>query len=293
MIELLTTITIMAILISILMPAASMVRKNAKETQQKTQITKIDMAILSFKVEHGNFPPSAERIQNDPFRYNPGAVALAEALVGQDLMGFHSWSIFKNDSQGYDPNPSGGGLQPLYFSDSYMPPVTERENNLKRRKGPYLDIEGSNAFTLEQLYGSSTGTLVKERYVICDVFGVKKLTINKKRYKAGSPILYYRANTASKMIVGARYDQRIYNYQDNWELLKLKKLPDLDNHLMYEKGRDFFYSDWENAPNPYYKIIDPKASTDILKWPHRADSYILISAGYDGEYGTEDDIFNF
>jgi hypothetical protein len=24
-----------------------------------------------------------------------------------------------------------------------------------------------------------------------------------------------------------------------------------------------------------------------------ADSYILISAGFDGEYGTSDDVFNF
>ena len=27
--------------------------------------------------------------------------------------------------------------------------------------------------------------------------------------------------------------------------------------------------------------------------PYRADSYILISAGYDGLYGTRDDICNF
>jgi hypothetical protein len=27
--------------------------------------------------------------------------------------------------------------------------------------------------------------------------------------------------------------------------------------------------------------------------PYRSDTYILLSAGYDGEYGTVDDIFNF
>ncbi len=27
--------------------------------------------------------------------------------------------------------------------------------------------------------------------------------------------------------------------------------------------------------------------------PFRADSYILMSAGYDGDYGTADDIYNF
>ena len=27
--------------------------------------------------------------------------------------------------------------------------------------------------------------------------------------------------------------------------------------------------------------------------PYRADSYILMSAGFDGLYGTKDDVFNF
>ena len=27
--------------------------------------------------------------------------------------------------------------------------------------------------------------------------------------------------------------------------------------------------------------------------PYRSESYILLSAGFDGEYGTEDDVFNF
>jgi hypothetical protein len=40
-------------------------------------------------------------------------------------------------------------------------------------------------------------------------------------------------------------------------------------------------------------IMDPKASTDVRPWPYRPDSYILISAGADGLYGTGDDITNF
>ena len=44
------------------------------------------------------------------------------------------------------------------------------------------------------------------------------------------------------------------------------------------------------------KLIDPKAkaaSGGIINWPYRPDSYILISAGADGLYGTGDDITNF
>ncbi len=27
--------------------------------------------------------------------------------------------------------------------------------------------------------------------------------------------------------------------------------------------------------------------------PYRSDSFILLSAGFDGEYGTRDDVYNF
>jgi hypothetical protein len=41
----------------------------------------------------------------------------------------------------------------------------------------------------------------------------------------------------------------------------------------------------------YWNIRNEKVST--ISRPYRADSYILISAGWDGEYGTADDICNF
>ena len=46
--------------------------------------------------------------------------------------------------------------------------------------------------------------------------------------------------------------------------------------------------------SPDYKIVDQKVleASGIL-WPYRADSYILISAGIDGLYGTSDDMTNF
>ena len=41
-------------------------------------------------------------------------------------------------------------------------------------------------------------------------------------------------------------------------------------------------------------LDDPQKAPNVTGgWPHRSDSYILISAGVDGEYGTGDDITNF
>jgi hypothetical protein len=41
----------------------------------------------------------------------------------------------------------------------------------------------------------------------------------------------------------------------------------------------------------YEKTLDKSALP--IERPHNKDSYILISAGWDGVYGTRDDVFNF
>ena len=38
-------------------------------------------------------------------------------------------------------------------------------------------------------------------------------------------------------------------------------------------------------------IVNEQVQT--IRRPYRADTYILVSAGKDGDFGTADDIFNF
>ena len=45
--------------------------------------------------------------------------------------------------------------------------------------------------------------------------------------------------------------------------------------------------------NFYNFISDPMVSVGGMDMPYNRDSYILISAGMDGEYGTADDMTNF
>ena len=47
-----------------------------------------------------------------------------------------------------------------------------------------------------------------------------------------------------------------------------------------------------NGPIRFYEMTRNENITSTVR-PVRADSYILQSAGYDGDYGTPDDIFNF
>ena len=271
MIELLIVLGIIALLVGLLVPALSTVRNMAKETKQKAQFSTIEMALVAFKNDYGDYPPSTNELGD-----YCGAQKLAEALLGRDLLGFHPDSTWiATDPTFYPPSPPG-----------------PTEDNLRQRKGPYLELATANAFRLgfsapnmrDGLF-ANTGGLAWDRNVLCDVFGMKKVTIMTpitlvpRVFSAGSPILYFKANASSKRIEPP--PPLIYDLEDNRVLIMLGRISDgMQHHLNT-------YSEFI----PY--IMDPKASTDVIPWPYRPDSYILISAGVDGLYGTDDDITNF
>jgi len=281
-VELLTAVVIISILVSLLVPALSVVRNIAKEAKQKAQLTTIDLVLVAFKNDYGDYPPSSAKDLSDE-DYS-GSQKLAEALVGWDLMGFHPDSAFRSDGKDDDDNE----IYPDPLNISNPDHVT----NLKERKGPYLESSTANAFKLGDLFGTVTG-LEANTYVLCDSFGVRKITIenpsNKKlvTFKAGTPILYYRANTSSKdHMTGGDFKKRIYNAEDNKNLTALKSVtPDGTGGNVHPLDDSA-----SNYKAFYDHITDPKVA---ISWPYRADSYILISAGADGLYGTEDDITNF
>ena len=295
-VELLTTLAIITMLVGLLVPALNLVRNIAKETKQKAQLTTIGLALMTFKndSDYGDYPPSDWPLPPAPGSDYCGAQKLAEALLGWDLLGFHPKSAWRAD--GLD------GLTPQGLL-TYDPPkrrdVAPQDgilDTLEERKGRYLELATTNAFRLginqnrldpEGLF-DDPAPLAPDTFVICDVFGVKKITIIQPGptgktdvFKAGTPILYYRANTSKKNINHLRWSERIYNVEDNLGLVGLGRITDSEPHAL--------------DPIKFYETItDPKATTTpLVPWPYRPDSYILISAGLDGEYGTKDDIRNF
>ncbi len=279
MVEILTVVGIIAILVAVLIPALTMVRRIAKETQQKAQLTAIDLALMAFKADYGDYPPSDWPLPPDS-RYPCGAQKLAEALLGWDLLGFHPDSEWMADGRDEDD-----------AEDIYPDPLdtTDPEHiaNLKARRGPYLELAGANAFRLGNIsvdkpgLFANTAPLEPDTFVICDVFGIKRIALAAGRtVKAGAPILYYRANTSKKNIDDGDWKERIYNVEDNFGLIGLGRIKDGKTHA-YALDVEKFYTD----------ITDPKVAA--IPWPYRPDSYILISAGADGLYGTSDDICNF
>jgi type II secretory pathway pseudopilin PulG len=282
-VELLTVMTIITILIGLLVPALNKVKQFATNVKETKQINSIDVAVELFNSEFGYYPESTAMDGTGLVSYC-GAMKLAEAVMGQDLMGFHPNSTFRAD--GLDT--TGMAL--------YATGVANGIPNLSARKGPYLPPENANAVRLTDIYGTTIAPFVRNTsnlapFVLCDVFSRQMAG----GQKTGMPILYYKANTAntvhdynsvSLLNSMAWNDSKgnIYNYRDNQELLGLGKPwagggTSSGTHLLYDPIR--FGKNIKNE----------KVST----WtrPARADSYILISAGWDGEYGTADDVCNF
>ncbi len=270
-VELLTVMSIIVILIGLLVPALNKVKRYAMDVKQKAQFHSMDAAIELFNNEFGWYPPSeAVDTQNQSYC---GAMKLCEAIMGKDLLGFHTNAAFRSD-----------GLDATGTIQCY--PSSPTSDNLKSRKGPYLQAENANAYRMDAIYGQdNVGTFLPETFVLCDVYD-RQMTSGEK---TGMPILYYKANTAYNMhdptlpMEATNNAGNIYNYLDNQDLVVLGKPWDQSKeaHKLGDEGAERFYQNTQSD----------KISTAIR--PFRPDTYILISAGWDAEYGTADDICNF
>ena len=275
-VELLTVMSIITLLIGLLVPAMNRARKHAKLVKQKAQFYSINTQIELFNVEWDGYPPS-EAFDEAGASYC-GAIKLCEAMMGQDLLGFHPDSHFRAD--GMD-----GSIPPIPLYPDPAPPPGDPAylaylENLKSRKGPYLQPANANAYRLNDLYPGNTGQFDGKLFVLCDIYNSVRLLSGGK---TGMPILYYKADTShSAHNQGNPSDpENIYNYLDNNELVELGVPSDPGaEHPLF------------TAPARFYELTRNDKVTATSR-PYKADSYILLSAGFDGQYGTGDDVFNF
>jgi len=280
-VELLTVMSIIIILMGLLAPAMNRVRRYAWRVRQKNQFHSINIALELFRAEFEVYPDSGEL---DPAGVPYcGAMKLAEAMFGQDLLGFHPDSRFRADG-----TIDGTAATQLYPDPAPPPPLPPAYvENLKTRKEPYLPLEQANVYKLEYLFANAATAFNEERFVLCDVYNRVVNTQTGKR--VGMPLLYYRANTSNTrhdpadLPVPGNDKGQIYNYLDNNQLVGLGKPwdpPPGTPHTLMTNPKKFYESTWNE-------------SITSIERPYRMDSFILLSAGFDGEYGTPDDLFNF
>jgi type II secretory pathway pseudopilin PulG len=324
-IELLTVMSIIVILISLLAPALNRVRRYATDVKQKAQFHSVAVALDMFNAEFDGYPDSNGVDDYGNGNNYCGAMRLAEAMVGQDLKGFNPSSRFQR--RGF-PNRSDslwdGMPYPPYNTCGVTGGATGAacyNENIRSRK-MYLELEHANAYLLSDIYDSGVISSAVAglsgppavgfdpcTYVLCDSYN--RVTNKTTGRKMGMPILYYRADPAKYLfptigtspptmsgtgLMGAYY--YTYNFYDNQALIQMG-MPWIPSntyvHRLASAGttpEGFYIANINACPEEFYRIIrDPKVPSGDK--PYRVNSYILISAGFDGEYGTSDDIYNF
>ncbi len=265
------------------MPSLSAAKRYAKEVRQKAQFRAIGAGLDMFNSDEGAYPDSGRYDSTGAVEYC-GAIKLCEAMVGQDLMGYHPASRFRDDFT------NGVDADLLYDYDPDTIDATDPdEDNIRARKR-YMDAEQMGANRLEYMYSTGrTGLFREDLFVLSDVYTrLTNRNPNSGAYKIGMPILYYKADVTKTRnnVLDDTDTENIYDYTDNEQLVKLG-MPDEPWVVPYPQHKlDQDYKE-------FYKMINNDSIGIQFGRPVRAESYILQSAGYDGQYGTADDMFNF
>ncbi len=288
-IEVLTVISIIAILITITVPSINAARRYAKNVVQKGQFHDIVGALEVYKNEFGDYPDSTDNSMPPTDPYDPstycGAMKLCEAMMGKDGLGLNVESNFTCD------HSNTTGTYPLYGWDPCSPPP---EENLRNRHAPYLGGRNFQRYPIVEVLTSSNtfqcgNSLATARCeVISDVFRrftVPVSPVNSKVRKVGLPVLYFKA-TENGVSHEFGLPNNIYDISNNWAII---------DHT-WPRTKDHEWSDAREpaggGPEKFYADTRDQAVT-ALTVPHNLDSFILVAAGSDGLYGTRDDIFNF
>jgi type II secretory pathway pseudopilin PulG len=280
----------------------------------------------------GAYPPSASdnpddrRVIANPQRFRggndgntevkvTGAHLLFHALVGADGLGPPGFRDINRNGEWWDDThddnvPADPGETGAYALD----PVTGQERSTRYGGGGYVDDKVKDtARSLRQL--DEKGAILNLDAAPADVALDELLFLD----PWGTPILYYRARRASQRIVadtGATGGAAagIYRQEDNGIITGTGtgtyRADGLDFGPGKENGRYHAISTVPDLPaltaqNPVQAILTNATYDDSFvrfildssvkarPTPVRKTEYLLISAGPDQRYGTDDDVRNW
>ncbi len=333
LVEMMVVIAIIGLLVAALLPAFSTVRNKAKVTQTAAIYSALDTGMRSFQAESalgGTLPPShSDNPANRQLIANPklrgglgnngvaevtitGAHLLAQAMVGAD-------GLF---APGFKDTGSNGGRDGRWWNDThdnaggiYEIDTTTFQPKFPRYGGGYVSDEIREKMrSLNDL--DEVGLIANSEELLLNSAASDELMFVDPW---DAPVLYYKANKAAINIVTAGNTRGIFDQEDNGlitgtfggdglsyngfdfgsgaetvggavvfhDIAKIELAeplpellggPDIQNDPRFDKTFTRF-------------VFDP--SQKARNKPFRADSYLLISAGPDSRYGTNDDIVNW
>jgi len=328
LIELLVVVSIIALLITILVPALSGARRSAKNTKVLAMFKTIDEGAQLFRAENekqyrqtNGYPPSHRA--EDPVTKGTqdimGAQWLVRSLLGADLQGFIPRRIVPRSLQDRD-NKTDEQLH-WYTPLASDPPIDRIPAYVSLDRVTVTDraIDLSPSPPDSELWrwciANCADRNMRDRQapsklapVFMDPFG--------------GPILYYAANAYGTALCVKKDDDRnlyqrkqkgYYTHEDNVGFTGRGLAPSDHGWLLKQRTRhplEVF------GPNNFKDVDDPKWSTSFANYihdhsieastpgtrnnsaariikPFNPKTYLLISAGDDGVYGTSDDVKNF
>lgn len=300
LIELLTVIAIIAMLIALFGAGTLKMKIIQRNLQQKAVFHGMEIGLELFSKDFDGYPDSA--LVDSGGQVICGAQRLNEAMFGRDERGFNPRTKWHPTLDMAPPVHPDGGAN-LYSE------VTE-----KKRKGPYSELKHGGIHTIGELWGTPTTTLyvgsnvgTDRTPVITDVFTYNLVTIAGQTEKVGTPILYFKADSTKRFRVDkdnrpvtspaqTEYKNWVFNYDDNLPMLQLPWLRELQAAV---PGLDKHYKEGVTNVESFYQSLTERQAdmnndgTVEFFRPFNAATFVLISAGYDGVYGTRDDITNF
>lgn len=298
--ELLVVVAIITALIGILVPGLRKVRIMVRDLKQKSQLHNIEIGLELFRDDFDGYPGSSLDDSQGAGNYITGSQILAEAVVGRDLRGCEPHT---NWNPALDEALSDTAS---YASAAKGSTQSEIEVSRNRRMGPYMEMQDIGAYSAGKLWQDTgdvyPGTGNYKSPMITDIYNQVKIQLDSgEQVWAGSPVLYFKANRGTRIFDDnveeteenqAVLRQWIYNYYDNMPIYKLGSVKDNSIQHFYDPD----YTDPDNAQRNGYDVFyedlsNPKIET--YKRPYNCDTFILISAGFDGIYGTGDDMTNF
>lgn len=325
LIELMVAVAIIALLVGILVPTLSSVTGRAKEVATQARLSALDQGLQSYSAERslgGLYPPSHgdnafnpmaianpffPNSSNIPFVVSAtGANFLVYALTGADRLGTPGFKDMNQTGTWYEDQSAGPG-NAYELDPNTLDPVQPR---FPRAGGSYVDeASGAGIRTYQELFDE--GIAVTDPGDFDPGFTEQPFFTD----AWSRPILYYRANRAGRAVVTDPGNIiGVYDHRDNAVLTGTNlQFNPASNGADFGPGIVSRNTDFSRIGNTQTPGIDPNQddirnnvtfddtferfiqdpSVTAQNRPVNPEKFLLISAGLDAVYGTNDDVVNW